>query len=201
MTQTDTGQVHKITSNASGTYIITDLPNGGYSLQVSSPGFSTYLQKDIVLDVGTNPEINVRLTLGSVTQEVVVESNQAQVETVSNGIGQVIDSTQIVELPLNGRDPDQLIALAGATTSAPGGDLNSNKNFPTITISVAGGLPNAVAFVLDGGTHNEPTNNLNMPQPFPDALEEFRVETSALPAQYGGPFIRGHQCSYQERRQ
>lgn len=57
LTQTDTGQVHKITSNEVGTYIITDLPSGSYSLQVSSAGFSNYLQKNIVLDVGTNPEI------------------------------------------------------------------------------------------------------------------------------------------------
>ena len=86
---------------------------------------------------------------------------------------------------MNGRDPGALIALAGATTTAVGGDLNSNKNFPTIAISVAGGLPNGVAFILDGATHNEPTNNLNMPQPFPEALQEFKVETSSLPAQYG----------------
>ena len=86
---------------------------------------------------------------------------------------------------MNGRDPDQLIALAGATTTAVGGDLNSNKNFPTIAISVAGGLENAVDFVLDGGFHNEPTNGLNLPQPMPDSLQEFKVETSALPAQYG----------------
>ena len=66
-----------------------------------------------------------------------------------------------------------------------GGDLNSNKNFPTIALSVAGGLPIAVNFILDGGSHNEPTNGLNMPQPMPDSLREFKVDTSALPAQYG----------------
>jgi hypothetical protein len=185
LTQTDTGQVHKILSGATGSYIIPDLPAGNYTLQVSAQGFSSYLQKGIVIDVGTNPEINVRLSLGALTQEVVVESTSATVETESTGVGQVIDRTQVVELPLNGRDPDQLIALAGATTTAVGGDLNSNKNFPTIAIAVAGGLPNGVAFILDGGTHNEPTNNLNMPQPMPDALQEFKVETSALPAQYG----------------
>jgi hypothetical protein len=185
LTQTDTGQAHKIASSPSGSYIIPDLPAGNYTLQVSSQGFNTYLQKDIALDVGTNPQINVKLSLGTVTQEVIVESNSATVETESTGVGQVIDRVQVVELPLNGRDPDQLIALAGATTTAVGGDLNSNKNFPTIAIAVAGGLPNGVAFILDGGTHNEPTNNLNMPQPMPDALQEFKVETSALPAQYG----------------
>ena len=185
LTQTDTGQVHRLTSSSTGSYIIPDLPAGNYTLQVTSAGFSTYVQKDISLDVGTNPEINVKLSVGSVSQEIVVESIAATVETESTGIGQVIDQVQVVELPLNGRDPDQLIALAGATTTAVGGDLNSNKNFPTIAIAVAGGLPNGVAFILDGGTHNEPTNNLNMPQPMPDALQEFKVETSALPAQYG----------------
>ncbi len=187
MTEIDTGQVHKADSNGTGSYNVPDLPSGHYTLQVTSPGFETYIQRGIILDVDTNPQFNVKLTVGAVTSEVVVESNtSAMVETQSTGIGQVIDGTQIAELlHLNGRDPDALIALAGATTTAVGGDLNSNKNFPTIAISVAGGLPNGVAFILDGATHNEPTNNLNMPQPFPEALQEFKVETSSLPAQYG----------------
>ena len=97
----------------------------------------------------------------------------------------MIDQKQVVELPLNGRDPTQLIALAGATTAAPAGDLNTNKNFPSITIAVAGGLPNGVTYILDGGSHNDAFNNLNLPLPFPDALQEFKVETNSLPAQYG----------------
>jgi hypothetical protein len=186
LTQTETGQVHKVTSNSAGSYIIPDLPSGPYNLEVTASGFSTYVEKGIVITVGTNPSITVKLTVGQVTQQVIVEAAPgAQVETQSNGIGQVIDQTQVVELPLNGRDPTQLIALAGATTAAPGGDLNSNKNFPTVTLAVAGGLPNGVAYVLDGGSHNDPFNNLNMPLPFPDVLQEFKVETSALPAQYG----------------
>jgi hypothetical protein len=185
LTQADTAQTFRVKTNGAGEYILPNLPNGTYNLQVTSAGFERYVQRGIVLDVGSNPEINVALTVGAVTESVVIEAVNANVEMVSTGIGQVIDQTQIVELPLNGRDPDQLIALAGATTTAVGGDLNSNKNFPTIAISVAGGLPNGVAFVLDGATHNESTNNLNLPQPMPDALQEFKVETSALPAQYG----------------
>src|ERR1700733_14630612 len=185
LTQTDTRQVHRVTTNSSGSYIIPDLPVGPYSIQISAQGFSTYIQNGIVLEVSSNPQINATLQVGSVNEQVVVQANAAMVETQSNGVGQVIDQTQVVELPLNGRDPTQLIALAGATTAAPGGDLNSNKNFPTITIAVAGGLPNGVAYILDGGSHNDPFNNLNMPLPFPDVLQEFKVETSALPAQYG----------------
>ena len=185
LTRVDTGEKHEARSNSAGSYLIPALSSGVYRLQVSVPGFSTYVQNGIVVEVGSSPAINVKLAVGTATQEVVVESINAQVETESTGVGQVIDQSQVVELPLNGRDPDQLIALAGATTTAVGGDLNSNKNFPTISISVAGGLPNAVNFILDGGIHNESTNGLNLPQPMPDSLQEFKVETSALPAQYG----------------
>src|SRR6185436_2769133 len=82
------------------------------------------------------------------------------------------------EMPLNGRQATELIFLSGLATSAPVGDLATNKNFPTVTISVAGGQ-------ADGGTYNDVFNNLNLPTPFPDALQEFKVETSALPARYG----------------
>src|SRR5436853_2306502 len=71
-------------------------------------------------------------------------------------------------------------------TVSRGDALNSgSRNYPTQIISIAGGLSTGATFLLDGGTHNDPYNNLNMPFPFPDALQEFKVETSALPAQYG----------------
>jgi len=183
--QTDTAQTHLAKSGPSGSYIIPDLPAGPYRLEVTLAGFSTYVQQGIVLEIGSNPQINAKLAVGSIDQKVVVEATALAVESISTGVGQVINQEQVVEMPLNGRDPTALIALAGATTTAPSGDLNSNKNFPTITIAVAGGLPNGVAYILDGGSHNDPFNNLNLPIPFPDALQEFKVETSSLPAQYG----------------
>ena len=114
-----------------------------------------------------------------------VTSDAALVETRSNGVGQVIDQQRVVELPLNGRVATELIFLSGLSTAAPAADLNTNKNYPTVTISVAGGLANGMTYVMDGGTHNDPFNNLNLPMPFPDALQEFKAETSALPARYG----------------
>jgi hypothetical protein len=61
----------------------------------------------------------------------------------------------------------------------------TNRNYPTDAISVAGGMNNGLAYLLDGGTHNDPFNGLNLPLPFPDALQEFKIETSAVTAQYG----------------
>ena len=71
--------------------------------------------------------------------------------------------------------------------SLPGpGAINNVRNYPTIVISVAGGQGgNTAMYLLDGAIHEDPYNNLTLPLPFPDALQEFKVETSALPAQYG----------------
>jgi Carboxypeptidase regulatory-like domain/TonB dependent receptor len=185
LTQTSTGLVRFATSGTDGSYLIPNLPIGPYTLQVTKEGFRSYVQNGIVLEVSTNPLLNVTLEVGSVSQTVTVEVSAPMVETTNTGVGQLIDQERVVDLPLNGREATQLIYLAGGATNAVNGDLQSNKNYPTIAISVSGGLPNGVTYLLDGSTHNDPFNNLNMPLPFPDALEEFKVETSSLPAQYG----------------
>jgi hypothetical protein len=185
VTQTDTGLVRVVQTGADGSYVLPNLPVGPYRLEVSKEGFAAFVQSGIVLQVSSNPTINATLKVGAVSEQVQVEASAAMVETHSNGVGQVIDQQRIVELPLNGRQATELIFLSGAATPAPAGDLNTNKNYPTVTISVAGGLPNGMTYVMDGGTHNDPFNNLNLPIPFPDALQEFKLETSSVPARYG----------------
>jgi hypothetical protein len=142
------------------------------------------VQTGIVLQVATNPTIDVPLKVGSVTEQVQVEANASMVETQNTGIGQVIDSQRVVELPLVGRQVTDLILLAGGATQGVDG-LNTTRNYPTAVISVAGGLSSGLTYVLDGAMHNDPYNSLGLPLPFVDALQEFKVETSALPAQYG----------------
>src|SRR4051794_120298 len=185
ITKTDTGVVRTVTTGADGAYVFPSLPVGPYALKVVLQGFATYIQQGIVLQVNTNPTIDVALAVGSVGEQVTVAANSATVETRSIGVGQVIDHQQVTEIPLNGRQATELIFLSGLATSAPAGDLNTNKNFPTVTISVAGGQANGITYIMDDGTHNDPFNSLNLPTPFPDALQEFKVETSALPARYG----------------
>ena len=185
VTKTDTGLTRTAYSGGDGAYILPNLPVGPYRLKVELQGFNTYVRDGIVLQVGSNPQINVTLTVGAVSEQVTVVGNATQIETHSTGVGQVIDQQRVTELPLNGRQATELIFLSGLATSAPAGDLNTNKNFPTVTISVAGGQANGITYIMDGGTHNDPFNNLNLPTPFPDALQEFKVETSALPARYG----------------
>ena len=88
-------------------------------------------------------------------------------------------------MPLNGRDPHQLIFLAGMATYPGAASFNSVRNYPTVVVSVAGGNGDTTAYLLDGAMWQDPYNSLSLPLPFPDALQEFKVETSSAPAQYG----------------
>lgn len=185
VTDTDTGAARTVFTGADGAYVIPNLPVGPYTLKAVLQGFNSYVKEGIVLQVNSNPTLDIGLTVGNVGEQVTVTADTATVETRSTGVGQVIDHQQVTEIPLNGRQANELIFLSGLATAAPAGDLNTNKNYPTVTIAVAGGQANGITYIMDGGTHNDPFNNLNLPTPFPDALQEFKVETSSLPARYG----------------
>jgi len=184
-TQTATGVVRNTTSGANGDYVLPNLPIGPYLLEVAKEGFTKYVQTGIVLQVDTTPTIDVALKVGAVTEQVTVEADAAQVETRTTSIGQVVDTTRVLEMPLNGREVHELIFLAGMANYPGTASLNSVRNYPTVIVSVAGGAPDSVAYSLDGIIHQDPYNNLSLPLPFPDALQEFKVETSAIPPQYG----------------
>src|SRR5438477_4589689 len=115
--QTETGSVRLVTTGSDGSYLFPNLAIGSYRMEVSREGFTTYVQSGIVLNVNTNPTINATLKIGSVSEQVVVEAATATVETHSSGVGQVIDHQDVVNLPLNAREPAQLILLAGAATT------------------------------------------------------------------------------------
>jgi hypothetical protein len=184
-TQTDTGLVRTAVSGTDGGYVLPDLPVGPYQLEVGKQGFARYIQTGIVLQVASNPTIDVALKVGTVSEQVQVQANASMVETQSTGVGQVIDSQRVQDLPLVGRQVTDLIILAGGASQGGDFNLNTSRNYPEAAISVAGGLASGLTYVLDGAMHNDVYNGLGLPLPFPDALQEFKVETSALPAQYG----------------
>lgn len=182
-TQTATGLARNALSDETGSYVLTNLPAGPYKLEAALTGFRTYAQTGIVLEVGGSPAINIALEVGQVSETLEVQANAALVETRATGIGQVIDNVRVVELPLNARNVQQLILVSG--NAIGGGYFNTNRGYPVDVISVAGGLENGLTYLLDGASHNDPYSSFNFPLPFPDALQEFKVETSSVPAQYG----------------
>ena len=183
MTQTATGLARSVVTNETGSYVLPNLPIGPYRLEASLPGFRMFVQTGIILQVNANPEINIAMAVGQVAETVEVQADAALVETRNTGVGQVIDNVRVMELPLNGRQVTELIILSGAAVG--GGAQNTPRNYPTDIISVGGGSNDGLTFLLDGGVHNDPYGNQALPLPFPDALQEFKVDASAVPAQYG----------------
>jgi hypothetical protein len=184
-TQTQTNIARSVVTDESGKFTLTNLPIGPYRLQAMLSGFRTFQQTGIVLTVNANPEINIELALGELTETVSVEAAAPLVETRSPSLGQVVDNERIEELPLNGRNATDLIALAPAAVPLPQLNATSRSMQGGQAFAVAGGQGFGVAYLLDGATHNNPYDNLNLPFPFPDALQEFRLETSATTANAG----------------
>jgi hypothetical protein len=189
MIETEKGTVHTTNSDAEGRYNFPNLPVGNYKLEAQAKGFKSYVQPGIVLDVAVNRTQNIGLEVGAVTEVVEVSAAASMVETKDNSIAQVIEERKIVDLPLNGRNLTQLLTLTGAGTSAPAGDLTGSKNIQgsngSGTFSVAGSQANGVSYLLDGGDNNDAFSNVNLPIPFPDAVQEFSVQTNGVSAQYG----------------
>src|SRR5580765_3362405 len=187
-TQTDTGLKREATTEADGSYSLLNLPPGSYRLEAMLQGFKSFAQTGIVLQVGASPVINVTLAVGAVAETITVQANASLVETKNLGIGQVMTNKQVVELPLNGRNTADLLALLPASVPTAAGNATSRSMQGSnggIAYSLAGGLNFGVSYTLDGATHNNPYDNLNFPLPFPDATGEFKAETSAMTAQNG----------------
>lgn len=183
---TDNGSIHKAVANANGIFTIPGMQIGSYTLEATATGFHTHVQSGISLRVGDNVQVNIQMKVGSVSERIEVSSNSGTLQTQQNTISQVIDQRRIMELPLNGRDPTELITLSGASINkSDGSNTGSKSMYNSQSISIAGGAGNTTNYLLDGGDNNDSFTNVNMPLPFPDALAEFSVETSTLPARYG----------------
>ncbi|PYQ70382.1 MAG: hypothetical protein DMG04_24870 [Acidobacteria bacterium] len=187
VTQTSTGMTRFVVSGSGGEYVFTNLPVGPYSLTAKLQGFTTFEQTGIVLAVGDTRSVKITLKVGAVEETITVTGNASQVETRGTGVGLVVGQEQIVGLPLNGRQPTQLVALSGgAVDTSNVGGLVSNRQPPNgVAISVAGGTGNSTLFLVDGGYNNDSGNNTGNAMPFPDALQEFRTESGVRPARYG----------------
>ncbi len=186
MTAIDTNTVHEAVTDSSGSYNFPSLPIGPYVMRVTAVGFEIYEQKGLDLNVNDALQVNVVMKVGADTQKVEVQADATMVQTQQNMVSQVMDQQRVVDLPLNGRDPTQLIIISGGAVNHSDGTNTGNKSFYTSqSIAIAGSAGNATNYLLDGGDNMDSFTNVNMPFPFPDALAQFSVETSVLPARNG----------------
>jgi hypothetical protein len=187
-TRTDTGETTTVTTSGTGEYSFPSLSPAHYSVKVKAPGFATYNATDVVLQADQAVTLNVALKISATDETVTVTDAPPQVDTTTGTLSEVIGTKSVNDLPLNGRNAASLTTLVAGVVVAPSAqaDQGNTKTFPVdVTISANGTLANQTDYLLDGANNIDEYTNVNAPFPFPDALQEFSVQTSNYNAQYG----------------
>ena len=191
-----TGVQQNATTNDEGFYAFPTLDVGSYEIAIVFPGFKPYKRTGLVIDVGTKLEVDVPLELGEQSQQVTVSDTGLHVETESSQMGEVLASTQIEGVPLNGRAFTDLLGLqpgvvpistgaqnqivmAGLTNTPPSGDSNPGNQ------SINGQKENANGFSVNGSNVEEAVNMGVAILPNLDSISEFRVLTNNFDAEHG----------------
>jgi hypothetical protein len=187
---TDTGLTTTATTTDAGTYIFTTLPPGNYTITTTRQGFTTNVQKGLVLTVGQSATVKAVLEVGATSQTVSVNAAGNVINQSTAELSQVVNERSVKELPLNGRDPSSLVLLAPGTTNvlAQGGVgvLQNTNAFPTETgASANGGRQGSTYYLLDGVQNMDTYLLLAAPFPNADATQEFRVISNNFDARYG----------------
>ncbi len=183
-TNVETGLTRRGSSNSEGAYLIPSLPPGTYRIAVQVPGFKSFRQDGIKVEVGQNPRVDIQLQVGSVNESVTVAANAITVDTQSSQVGATIDNQRLVNLPLNGRNVLQLATLLpGVGPATFPTTVTTSRSGPTV--SVSGGRSRDNNFMLDGSMITTGLYNTTQNLPSPDALEEFRVLTNTYSAEFG----------------
>jgi hypothetical protein len=187
----DTGITVKTTTDDTGNYNFAQVKPGNYTVKAEATGFSKALAADIRVDVNARQRVELTLQVGQVSEVVEVTGAAAAVETDSSQKGQVINTQQIVELPLNGRSYADLALLATNVKKSPmSGTFAANSTPREAAFNVNGMRSVFNNFLLDGLDNNaySPSNqgySSQVVQPSPDAVAEFKVIISNFSAEYG----------------
>ena len=180
------GTVWTATTNAEGIYAFPRLPAGNYEIRFESAGFRTAVRRSVVLELNARVRLDVAMELGMVAETVEVSSAAAQLQTETTQVGNVIDGSTNVSLPLNGRNFVQLTLLTpGATTVNPAGFTNGLRTTGGGRPYVNGNREEANNFLLDGVDNNNQNSNQVTYQPNVDAIQEFTVITNNASAEFG----------------
>jgi outer membrane receptor protein involved in Fe transport len=185
-TNVATGVSEKANTDESGNYVIADLPPATYSITCIAAGFQTIERTGILLQVDQRARVDLPMQVGQTQQVVAVQANVTNLDTFSSAVKDVVDSTRITELPLNGRNALSLQALLPGAVPAPSGSAASGVALNTgLVFSVNGARPNQSAYNLDGGLNMDLYNNVPAAFPNPELLQEFSILQNSYSAIYG----------------
>jgi len=184
----ETGIQRAVVTDQKGFYSFLALPVGTYAIRVHKNGFKEFQQIGIAIDANSALTVDARLQVGGVHEEVIVSSTAVRVETTNTQMGEVIGSSKMESLPLNGRSYTDLLALQPGVApetsgeyepTSPSGNLNAGS------LSVSGQRETANGFMVNGGNVNEGVNQTTSIVPNLDSIAEFRILTNNFDAEYG----------------
>jgi hypothetical protein len=191
-TNVNTGFARGAVTDNGGAYDIQYLPVGTYTVEVSAPSFRTFQQQNMVITVDQTQPLNAVLEVGIASQTVTVTEAPPLVNTANAELGRTVSPEEINGLPLTTRTAYAEMSLTPGVQSNSASNSQNTPNFvlgvPSTQVVINGGVDGGVpmvSFYLDGGINMTGLRNYGNPLPNPDALEEFRVETSNFAAQYG----------------
>jgi hypothetical protein len=194
VTQTATGVSTTTTTNEQGIFVLPSLAVGPYTIQVSAPGFTGYRQTNLVLTVGQQLSLTIRLKVGAEDQSVTVTADSVAIDSQTPTQQATVEQEVVQELPLNGRNPATLTyTVAGVTdvtlSPAATGSNSTVKEWDAVNPaasapSVHGARAGGTYFSLDGASNTDPFTVIGGPFPNPDATQEFSVVTGTYGARY-----------------
>ena len=189
ITNEGTQLTRTVTSDAQGEYVAPQLPTGTYTILAEMTGFKATALSNVQVGVDTRVRINVTLEVGQMTESVKIEASTPLLQTSSSELGTTVTSEQIKALPLNGRNFVNLTrTVPGVLRGIPGANIDGAGSLAwraSASFSANGSRPRDNNYMLDGVDNNETWLQTVVIFPSPDALDEFKLQTSTYSAEFG----------------
>jgi len=171
-------------TGGTGEYQFLEVPVGTYELNVTQTGFKKFVRKEIGVNLNQVVTVDIGLQIGGATETVEVTGEAPVIDTTSTQLGAIVGERTTTQLPLNKRDPFQLLQLQPGVQSQIGNDLFFGSDKAGV-VTANGGRGRSNNYSVNGGDSNDMFANLPAVQPSPDSIEEFRVLSNTFDAEYG----------------
>ena len=194
LTNLGTNETRTMQSSSAGTYSFPNLIAGMYRVEVETQGFKKFIQDNVEVQVDVATRVDAKLQVGNVTESVLVTTEAPPLQTDSASLGTTISQTEVESIPLSGRNVNNMLTLVPGVVAQGGtyGNAVSNQSGGARTnaigfgnYAIGGGFGNQSSFYIDGVASNAPAGNLNSLIPTQDMVQEFRVVTNNVGAEYG----------------
>ena len=185
-TNTGTGAVYNATTSDQGVYVFAQLPVGTYEVDVKKASFKAFVAKNVEVHTSTSTDISAKLDIGAASETITVEASDVQVETSQASVGEVVEGTQVRELPLNGENFMGLVTLSPGVSQA--NDFNSRDKglLGGSDFSVNGNPYTNNLFLVDGVNNNDVGSNRTiLVYPSTEAIAEFKMVRNSYGPEYG----------------